>query len=272
MVPTVEVRVLLPEPRAIVMAAGHGKRMRSDVPKALQPVANKPMLFWVLETLAAAGVKRPVVVVGRDGRRVRDAADAAGFDVCFATQDEPSGTAAAAEVGLAALGEPADASSRRDADDVVVLAADAPLIGAATIARLVRARRDAGAAATLLTAHLDDPTGYGRIVRVASPSQPAAVVRIVEHADATPAERQTNEVNASAYCFDRAKLTAALTQVDVSPTSGERYLTDAIARLTDAHETVLAVPTHDPAEILGANTPDELAACEAILLRSPERG
>lgn len=239
------------------------------------------MLMWVLDALVAAGVTRPVVVIGRDGNQVRGAVTDAGVDVRFAIQDHPRGTADAVEVGLRTL-----VPSAADDDDLVVLAADAPLIGAATIARLVATRRELGAAATLLSAHLDDPTGYGRIVRKSDPQtqtashldparlapHAASVVKVVEHVDATPTELRITEVNASAYCFDRAKLTDALAAVTPSAASGERYLTDVVAVLAEADELVAAVPTDDPDEILGANTPDELAVCESILRRRRERG
>lgn len=250
------------------------------------------MLMWVLDALVAAGVTRPVVVVGRDGNEVRGAVTDAGVDVRFAIQDHPRGTADAVEVGLRTLvpsapDTAADAAAPAAADDdLVVLAADAPLIGAATIARLVATRRELGAAATLLSAHLDDPTGYGRIVRKSDPQtqtashldparlapHAASVAKVVEHVDATPTELRITEVNASAYCFDRAKLTDALAAVTPSAASGERYLTDVVAVLAEADELVAAVPTDDPDEILGANTPDELAVCESILRRRRERG
>lgn len=253
------------------MAAGHGKRMQTDTPKALLRVADRPMLLWVLDALAGAGVNQPVVVIGRDGEQVRAAVAADGHDVVFATQAHPAGTADAVAVGLAALCQSVDfdGDTAGDADDVVVLAADAPLIAGSSIAELIKVRRAAHVAATLLTAQLDDPTGYGRVIRHTATE---AVARIVEHADATAAQLRITQVNASAYCFDRAKLAGALDAVTESAASGELYLTAAIAHLADADQAVLAVPTHDPNEVLGANTPAELAVCEAILLRRSERG
>ncbi|WP_419840140.1 NTP transferase domain-containing protein [Candidatus Poriferisodalis sp.] len=241
---------------AIVLAAGAGTRMDSDLPKPLHPVAGRAMVLRVLDALAGIDAGPIVVVVGHGADQVRAEVGARApqpDQVVFTTQHEQLGTGDAVRVGLSALGE------RPAAADVVVLPGDTPLLRTATLAQLASVRRQQGAAASLLTAHLDDPTGYGRIVRA------GGMVDIVEQRDASPAQVAINEINAGMYCFDVAKLRQVLPRLRLANAAGEYYLTDAIGLLARSGQSVATVTMSDPTEALGVNDTDQLAACEAVL-------
>ena len=245
-----------PSCAAIVLAAGAGTRMGSDLPKPLHPVGGRAMVLRVLDALAGVGAAPVVVVIGHGASQVREAigADAPQADrLVFATQPAQLGTGDAARVGLSALGP------RPETSDVLVLPGDAPLLRAATLRRLVAERRNAGAAASLLTAHLDDPTGYGRIVR------DAGGLTVVEQRDATPSQTQIDEVNAGVYCFDAAKLRHALPQLRLANAASEYYLPDVIGLLARSGEEITALALDDASEAMGVNDANQLAACEAAL-------
>ena len=241
---------------AIVLAAGAGSRMGSDLPKPLHPVAGRAMVLRVLDALAGIDAAPVVVVVGHGADRVRSEIRGGASQpnrLIFADQPRQLGTGDAARVGLDALDGAAGAS------DVLVLAGDTPLLRAETLAQLVAVRRRDGAAASLLTARLDKPTGYGRIVRSDDG------IAIVEQSDASRAQAQINEINAGVYCFDIAQLGRVLPQLRRANAAGEYYLTDAIGLLGRSGQGISAVTLHDPAEALGVNDADQLAACEAAL-------
>lgn len=242
---------------AIVLAAGLGKRMRSALPKVLHPVAGRPMLGRVLAALAAAGVRRAVVVVGNGADAVRAAAErgelsATAIDVVFADQPAPRGTGDAARCGLAAV----PVGTGR----VLVVPGDTPLLAAEDLARLLTADAAAGA---LLTTNLADPSGYGRVVRDAAGS----VRAIVEERDASPGERAVQEINAGVYAFRRDLLEGALARCRADNAQGELYLTDVVGILHDDGQPVVAVPVADAATVMGVNDRVALAAAEAILRR-----
>ena len=245
---------------AIVLAAGAGTRMSSDLPKPLHPVAGRAMVLRLLDTLAAADAGPVIVVVGHEAARVRDEVRAGAPQperLIFATQPQPLGTGDAARVGLDALGDPSEAS------DVLVLPGDTPLLRPETLTRLVADRRRLVAAASLLTARLDDPTGYGRIVRSDSG------ITIVEQRDASPAESRIDEINAGVYCFDIARLRHVLPQLRPANAASEYYLTDAIGLLVRSGQGIAAMTSDDPSEAMGVNDAAQLAACEAALAARP---
>jgi bifunctional N-acetylglucosamine-1-phosphate-uridyltransferase/glucosamine-1-phosphate-acetyltransferase GlmU-like protein len=154
-----------------------------------------------------------------------------------------------------------------EGDELVVLCGDAPLIRARTIAELLAMHRARQAGATILTADLDDPTGYGRVVRKPS----GDVARIVEHRDASDDERALTEINSADYVFDRAAVADALGRVTDDNRQGEFYLTDTIALLAEAGRPILALKVEDAREVLGVNTPEQLAEAErAFLARGTE--
>lgn len=241
---------------AIVLAAGAGTRMSSDLPKPLHRVAGRAMVLRVLDALVGVGASPIVVVVGHGAAQVRTAvqAEASQTDrLIFTTQHTQLGTGDAARVGLDAIGVAAGAS------DVLVLAGDTPLLRSETLIELVAVRRRDGAAASLLTACLDDPTGYGRVVRRDDG------IAIVEQGDASQAEAQIDEINAGVYCFDIVQLRHVLPQLRRANAAGEYYLTDAIGLLGRSGQVISAVTLDDPVEALGVNDMDQLAACEAAL-------
>ena len=237
---------------AIVLAAGLGKRMKSRLPKVLHPVCGKPMVAHVLHAVREAGCERAVVVIGRGAPEVQAAlGDAAEY----ALQPEPLGT------GHAVMqAEPLLAGE----DGVtLVVCGDTPLITARTIEAMFDLHRESGAAATILTAHVNDPAGYGRVVRDAA----GTVERIVEDKDCGPEERAIREINAGAYCFDTRRLFAALKNLTADNAQGEYYLTDVIGILRREGGTVAAYRTPDPDEIEGVNDRAALAKAQRLMRR-----
>lgn len=241
---------------AIVLAAGHGTRMKSERPKPLHVLVGKPMVVWVLDALADCSVERVSVVVGHGGDAVRKrlTEDAGDRPLEFVEQSVQRGTGDATAVGLTGLADdPYD-----EPQDVLVLTADTPLLRAETIAALVAHHRATDAAATVLTAELDDPTGYGRIVR----GRDERVERIVEQADATAEEAAINEINTGIFCFRRGLLSPALRRIVPDNAQGEYYLTDVIAVLADAGHKVTSLVADDPDETHGINDRAQLARAE----------
>jgi bifunctional UDP-N-acetylglucosamine pyrophosphorylase/glucosamine-1-phosphate N-acetyltransferase len=250
---------------AVVLAAGEGTRMRSTTPKVLHPLCGRPMILHVLDRLVELPLARIVVVVGHGAERVTKTVQeqlATDIPVEFVEQRLQRGTGGAASVGLTGSGFDLDAE-----DDVLVLTGDTPLLRAETLAVLATEHRLVDAAATILTADLDEPTGYGRIVRDAR----GGVDRIVEQPDATDAELEITEVNSSIYCFRRGLLAPALRRLDPENAQGEYYLTDVIGVLRAAGHVVIGAHADDPTETLGVNDRDQLAAAEAVLRRRINR-
>ncbi|MBT9282033.1 MAG: bifunctional UDP-N-acetylglucosamine diphosphorylase/glucosamine-1-phosphate N-acetyltransferase GlmU [Hydrogenibacillus schlegelii] len=237
---------------AVVLAAGKGTRMRSERPKVLHPLLGKPMLGYVLEALGAVRWDGVFVVVGH--RREWVEAAFAG-SASFVVQDPPLGTGDAVKIALKQAGAPPET--------LVVLNGDAPLLRAETIRRLVEAHEAASAAATVAAARLDDPTGYGRLVR----DDDGRLVGIVEEKDATPAVRAIREVNAGLYAFFGPALAEALSALRPDNAQQEYYLTDAVGHLLARGAAVEVFPLSDPTEARGVNDRRELAEAEAILRR-----
>ena len=241
----------LTAPAAIVLAAGQGTRMRSRIPKVLHPLAGRPMLAHVLDTLESAGIGRSIVVTGHGA----DAVEAAVAGRALCVRQEPQrGTADAVRVALDAVPD--------DADEVLVTMGDVPLQPPELVTELLAARREAGAAVALVAATLDDPTGYGRVVR----GTDRAVTAIVEEADADDAVRGNTEVNVGTYAFDVAWLRDAIGRVAASA-SGEYYLTDLVALAVRDGREVRAVVAVDAGDALGINDRVALAAAEERLRR-----
>ena len=240
---------------AVVLAAGQGTRFRSELAKVLHPVAGRTLLRWVLEAVRGAGFDRAVVVVGHQQEAVAAEARAAGLpDLRTVAQPQQLGTGHAVRVVV-------DAGVLDDVDTVVVLPGDAPLLTPEPLRDLLAAHADAdGAAATLLSTDLEDPAGYGRIVRAAD----GAVARIVEHRDASAQELLLTEVNAGMYAFARAALAGALRGLSTDNSQGEQYLTDVVEVLGAGERRVRAVPAL--AELVaGVNDRAQLAAAGAAL-------
>ncbi len=238
---------------AVVLAAGQGTRMRSDLVKILHPLNGLPMVSHVLELCRRVGVKRTLVVVGHQAERVREAL--ADMPVEFVVQAEQRGTAHAVLQ--------AEAPLQGFEGDVLVMNGDVPLLRDALVTQLVAVHRKARAQATFLTTHLPNPTGYGRVVR----DRRGAFRGIVEEVEATAAERRLTEINGGIYCFQAPRLFAALRQVKPSPVKGEFFLPEVLAVLRKAGGKLMTVPAEDPREVLGINTRGELAEAYAVLRR-----
>jgi bifunctional UDP-N-acetylglucosamine pyrophosphorylase/glucosamine-1-phosphate N-acetyltransferase len=245
---------------AVVLAAGEGTRMRSARPKPLHRLCGRPMVLHVLDALAELSVTRVVVVVGHRADWVtKTLVEHAppGMTIEFVEQAEQRGTGDAMSVALTGL---PDDDGDEDSD-VVVLPGDTPLLRPATLATLVRRHREADAAATLLTAVIDDPGGYGRVVR----GRNDGVARVVEQADASDEELEVNEVNTSIYCFRRSVLAPSLRRLSPANAQGEYYLTDVIGVLSEAGHKVASVIVDDTMEVAGVNDRAQLAVAEAEL-------
>ena len=240
------------ETAVIVLAAGSGTRMQSDIPKMLHTLAGRSMLSHTLHAIAKVAPRHLVVVVGMGRERVVPAinglAEELGREIDVAVQDEQLGTGHAVGCGLAAL--PADFDGT-----VVVTASDVPLLDSDTLAGLIDDHVGRSTAATLLTTTLGDPTGYGRILR----TQDGEVTSIVEQADATASQRAIREVNAAVYAFDAAALRWALTQLRSDNAQRELYLTDAIEILRRDHQSVRGRHVDDSALVAGVNDRVQLA-------------
>lgn len=235
---------------ALVLAAGKGTRMKSRLPKVLHKVGGKAMVERVLDTVNAVGVDRSVVIVGFGGEEVR----AYLGDRCeYVTQAEQKGTGHAVREAKPVLG---------DFDGTIVLmCGDTPLVTEDTIKALLNEHATTGAAATVLTAHMENPTGYGRIIR----DEEGKVLRIVEQKDGTPDELAVQEINTGMYAFDSQKLWPCLTQLSDDNAQGELYITDVVGILVNAGERVSAYMTMDEDESLGVNSRVQLAEAERIL-------
>ncbi|WP_350212034.1 NTP transferase domain-containing protein [Botrimarina sp.] len=242
---------------AIVLAAGKGTRMKSDLPKVLVPVAGRPMIRYVIDALRAAGVDRIVVVVGYEADLVeRELAGERGVE--FVLQQEQLGTGHAVMMARAAIAEATG--------PVVVVAGDSPMLQASSLQALLEEFARSRPACLLGTAHRDDPTGLGRVVRDAR----GHFVGVVEHKDCTPEQRAITEVNMSTYLFDSRELLASLDKLTTDNAQGEYYITDCPGLLLSEGKGVLALPALKPCEALSINTPDDLAAVEAELARTSE--
>ncbi|MHB1445428.1 MAG: bifunctional UDP-N-acetylglucosamine diphosphorylase/glucosamine-1-phosphate N-acetyltransferase GlmU [Acidimicrobiales bacterium] len=246
---------------AVVLAAGEGTRMRSARPKPLHELCGRPMVAHVIDALAEVSAERVVVVVGHEAEAVSKTLQELShpdLPIEFVEQRVQRGTGDAAAVGLTGL--PNDLEDDDDID-VIVLPGDTPLLRPQTLAALVRVHRETDAAATLLTAYLENPYGYGRVIR----SRDERVARIIEESDADEDERAIQEVCTSIYCFRRSVLAPALRRLSPENAQGEYYLTDAIAVLHDAGYNVVSMVAADPMETAGVNDRAQLAVAEAEL-------
>lgn len=235
---------------AIVLAAGQGKRMKSDLPKVLHPLKGRPLLAWVIDTAREAGAERIVAIVGH-GKAQVEAALPPGVE--SAEQAERLGTGHAARC--------AEAKLKGYAGPVVVLSGDVPLLPARDLKALLARQAKTNAAAVVLTARVDGEHAYGRIVRDGG----GKFLRIVEHKDASAGERRIAEINTGTYAFGPGKLFPALAALKNENAQGEYYLTDTIAHFVSQGQTVEAMEAPDARACMGINTPEELAAAEEIV-------
>ncbi|MFW6135823.1 MAG: bifunctional UDP-N-acetylglucosamine diphosphorylase/glucosamine-1-phosphate N-acetyltransferase GlmU [Chloroflexota bacterium] len=236
----------------VILAAGEGTRMKSELPKVLHPLGGRPMLAYSLDTARELTDRPPVLVVGHGAETVTEAA---GDDVISVIQSEQLGTGhAVLQARRALLGQ---------SDLVLVSYADMPLLTAETLERLVEIQRQNPGPITMLTLVRENPRGFGRVVRDAD----GAVVEIVEEAVATPEQLAIRELNAGVYCFDAGWLWDHVDQIPVSHPKEEYYLTDLVGMAVADGRGIEAVIAEDPDETLGINTRLDLAEAERLLRR-----
>ena len=250
-----------PRLAVVVLAAGQGTRMRSSRAKVLHPLAGVPLIGHVLATARELDAAHVVAVVRHQREEVAATIAELMPDALVVDQDEIPGTGRAVEVGVSAL--PADFDG-----EVVVVSGDVPLLDAQTLRELIDAHRGVSAAATLLSAVVDDATGYGRVVRDAD----GELLRIVEQKDAVDDELGIREINSGTYVFGAAALRAELPRLSVDNAQGERYLTDVIAALRAAGSAVAAVPVSDAWLVEGVNDRVQLSAAAQRLNAMIVRG
>jgi len=231
------------------LAAGLGKRMRSALPKVLHPVCGTPMLLHVLGAAQAVPSERLVVVLGHGHEQV---APILPVSVRIALQERQLGT------GHALL----CAAEHLVPGPCLVLCGDTPLVRAETLKTLVNTHRRSGASATVLTMELEDPSGYGRVVKAADGS----ISRIVEDRDAAPEELALREVNSGVYIFPIPLALELLRQVRPENAQGEIYLTDVVALLQVRGDRVEAYRVADAGELRGVNSPEDLAEVERAMV------
>ena len=249
-----------PSFNVLILAAGLGTRMKSGRAKVLHELGGLPLITYVCRAAQSLGPKRIYVVVGHQAAEVEKAVNAeAGALAEFVNQTEQRGTGDAV---IAAKAQLANSDSL-----VLVLPGDVPLIRAETLKALIDNHKSSGAACSVLSVRLENPTGYGRIVR----DENESFVRIVEQKDATPEEQKVKEINSGIYCFASRKLFAALARVKPANKQGEFYLTDVPEILLGDGEQVNVYLHGDAREVSGINTRAELAEFENLLRRNTIR-
>jgi bifunctional UDP-N-acetylglucosamine pyrophosphorylase/glucosamine-1-phosphate N-acetyltransferase len=240
------------EPVAIILAAGKGKRMKSDLPKVFHQLGGRPMVEYVVKTTRAAGAGRIILVVGHKWEQIKHHLQR--LEVEFVVQKQQLGT------GHAVLqAEPLLSDFE---GDILILCGDVPLLKADTLKNLLEEHRKHSASATVLTSLPEDPSGYGRIIR----DERGMVREIVEDKDASADQKKVREINTGTFCFDKTSLFSVLDKVTDNNRQGEYYLTDTLKLLLSRSLPVLAVVATDPSETLGVNSPEELRLAEEILL------
>jgi bifunctional UDP-N-acetylglucosamine pyrophosphorylase/glucosamine-1-phosphate N-acetyltransferase len=239
------------ETHVVILAAGQGTRMKSQLPKVLHGIAGRPMIEHVLRTASAVSPTTVTAIIGHKADTVR-ARLAERPQIHFAVQEPQLGTAHALQQA-----EPLLAGKT---GTLILLSGDVPLLRASTLIRMLETHRGASAAATVVTATLDRPYGYGRIVRAEG-----KIVRIVEERDASPTERQIKEINSGIYAFDLAPLFEALRTIASKNAQGEFYLTDLIAIYRRRKMPVETLLVDNPQEIRGINSRTELAEVSRLV-------
>jgi UDP-N-acetylglucosamine pyrophosphorylase len=236
----------------VIMAAGKGTRMQSDLPKVLHEANGKPLVAYVIEKSQALDPEKIVLIVGHQADLVRQAT--ASFPVEYALQEPQHGTGHAVMQSEPFLKE--------FEGEVIILSGDAPLFTARTLRELIGFHRSRQAVATVLTAEMEDPAGYGRIIRNGGGEE---VLKIVEHKDATEEERAVNEINSGVYVFNAAELFSALHGITNKNAQGEYYLTDVFGICFGKGKKVCAFKVADANEIRGINTLEQLKEAEQLL-------
>jgi len=236
----------------VIMAAGKGTRMQSDLPKVLHEANGKPLVAYVIEKSQALDPEKIVLIIGHQAEKVQQAT--ACFQVAYALQVPQLGTGHAVMQTEPLL---ADFNG-----EIIILSGDAPLFTARTLREIVAFHRSKQAVATVMTAEIDDPTGYGRIIRSDDGEE---VLKIVEQKDASEQEKAVKEINSGVYVFNASELFSALHGITNNGAQGEYYLTDVFGICFGKGKKVCAFKIADPNEIRGINTPEQLREAELLL-------
>jgi len=236
--------------RAIILAAGKGTRMKSELPKVLHKVAGKALVSYVIDACREAGIAKPMLVVGHGSAEVRAAI---GDEVSYCEQFRQLGTGHAVMCALPLIEE--------KKGEVMVMCGDAPLIEGRTLCALRDYFRESGAVCTVLSADMKNPTGYGRIFRDGT----GRVLGIIEEKDATASQKKITEINTGTYCFDLAALRSVIDELDTNNAQGEYYLTQVLELLISRGYQVNAYLCKDSNTALGVNDRIQQAAAEKII-------
>lgn len=236
----------------IILAAGLGTRMKSDIPKALQNLHNRPLLSFLIDMLDEAGVEKKIIVLSKDVDRIKKLFPG----VNYVTQKRPLGSGDAVKQ--------AEIKLSRFKGDVLVLYVDTPLIKAGTIKRLIKEHREKKNACTLLTARIGKPEGYGRIIRDVN----GDIIKIAEGKKLSIYEGVTNEINVGCYCFDKESLFSYIGHIRLNHTKKEYFLTDLIEIFKKHNKKIGSVNSSHPDEILGVNSKVELSMAEEIIQKN----
>ncbi|MBI3584069.1 MAG: NTP transferase domain-containing protein [Nitrospinae bacterium] len=244
----------------IILAAGKGKRMKSHLPKVLHPLADKPLLAHVIDLARGLNPERIIIVIGHGAEKVRQwsggSSQWSGEKIEFVEQREQLGTGHAVQQTEESL---------RDYDgNILILSGDVPLLGIDTVSKLIKIHINSGAVVTILTAKVDNPAGYGRIVRDAG----GRAINIIEEKDASPEIKKIAEINSGIYCFKKDFLFNSLKKIDKNNLQQEYYLTDVVGLAFRSSLKIETLIAEDPNEIMGINTQEELREAEARLKRT----
>ncbi|NOX32347.1 MAG: NTP transferase domain-containing protein [Deltaproteobacteria bacterium] len=241
----------------IILAAGKGTRMKSDIAKVLHKVAGQSMVVHVVACASKIILDNIHVVIGYQGQKVKDEVNKF-FKVDFAVQKELLGTGDAVKAAIPGL--------KPGIKDVLILCGDVPLIKENTLIRLVDGHRESRSKASVLATDVRDPKGYGRIIS----DKDNNMICIKEEADASESEKKIKKVNTGIYCFDKKFLISAIKEIKPDNNQTEYYLTDTIEIAQKMHEKITVITMNEPGQAIGVNTLEELAQAE-YLIRQPSQ-
>ncbi len=251
--------------RSLILAAGKGTRMNSDLPKVLHPLRGRPMILYAIEAASAATGHPPILVIGHGAEQVRAAGLALSRGLSLSKPEAEGGRVPqyvyqAQQLGTGHAVRQAEELLCGQTDLVLITSGDMPLFRAETLRELILLQEGNTGPLSIITVIADDPRGFGRIVRDAA----GRVQAIVEEADASPAQRAIRELNVGAYCVSDAWLWRALREIRVSP-KGEYYLTDLVGIAVQQGQPIQTLEMAEPGGAIGINTPQHLAEAEQIL-------
>ncbi len=244
----------------IILAAGKGKRMKSHLPKVLHPLADKPLLAHVIDLAKGLNPERIIIVIGHGAEEVKQWSVVSSQwlekKIEFVEQKEQLGTGHAVQQ--------TEESLRGYDGNILILSGDVPLLRIETLSKLFKIHINSGVVVTILTAKVDNPTGYGRVVRDAA----GRAINIIEEKDASPETKKITEINSGIYCFKKDFLFNSLKKIDKNNVQQEYYLTDVVGLAFKSSLKIETLIAEDPDEIMGINTQEELKKAEEIYVRN----